>query len=186
MWPLNNKTIDVNSSPATLDLDDQHVDESSEELINKITEQPQTYGLSLLKHPSKLLRCYQQAVKQLEKLRFDSVHELATCSRLKELNETAENFPLMDMDPKIMYTLTDSLLHCTRRDEFSELLCVTKAFLAFSNSLSSIIPEFEAYEPEVLIIGREVRDIFQYCAHRRDYLFKLRLAKILKQRNLCL
>uniref|UniRef100_A0A4P6D969 Putative secreted protein rhodnius neglectus n=3 Tax=Rhodnius TaxID=13248 RepID=A0A4P6D969_RHOPR len=176
----------VNSSPATLDDDTKDFHEQLDK-----TKKESIYESRELENPpaehSKILKCYQQADIQMEQLRLDSINDLFNCDLFKELNETvpyAKQIP--GMDPNFIYNLAKDLINCVSRDQITEALCITKANLAFSKNIESILPKFEDYEDAVQAFGKEVRAMFQHCAHRKDQEFKRQLKKIFKERDSCL
>ncbi|XP_073996064.1 uncharacterized protein [Rhodnius prolixus] len=175
----------VNCSPATLDDDDdfnEKLDKTKEESIDESRE--------LEKPPaehSRILKCYQKAVMQMEQLRVDTIFDLINCDQYKEFIKSApyaQEIP--GMDPNLIYNLAKALINCVSRDQITEAQCVTQAYVDFIKNFDSILSKFDTYEVVVQVLGEEVRAMFQHCAHRKDQEFKQQLEKIFKERESCL
>uniref|UniRef100_T1HIJ8 Uncharacterized protein n=1 Tax=Rhodnius prolixus TaxID=13249 RepID=T1HIJ8_RHOPR len=188
--------VQVNSSSEILDVDEKNFDD--DEKSNKETEVILTdiTGTKTLLEPSsaerfKLVRCYQQATEQLQELRKDSISDFYRCDRLNEYFSFEFNIDRILNNSvrqctKLMNDLKAALGKCIGGDPLTEAYCITQAMSVFNDKIKRYELKNEAYAVEVQNIGKEVRELFQYCAHQDDQKLEEQLASILEQRKFCL
>ncbi|XP_073995722.1 uncharacterized protein [Rhodnius prolixus] len=181
----------VNSSPATLDKADKTFEEEFDKIIEKLTNEitvSQNYGAE---HPaveqSELLQCYQQSILQLHMLNKTSVDDFFHCDRLKEGFQKIGEILLdsFKISGEVLKTLLQRLGSCIGKDPVSEALCLTQGIIDFFTDIKKLVPEFQKYAQEINQLAKDVREIFNYCAHYKDKEFNERLADIFKQTDMC-
>lgn len=177
----------VNSLPATLDEFvsnfDEWYEQTTEEIINKFNDdEPQTFGITLLEQTG-TLKCYQQELGQLVKLRRATLTEFFQCDRLKEGFKDIGQILVktFNISADVLKNLLSDLSECTGNDKLSQAICVVKAFWNVKGHLT----DFKLYKQEVVNLAKEVREIFQYCATHHEPKLNEKVETILKETKLC-
>uniref|UniRef100_T1HIJ9 Uncharacterized protein n=1 Tax=Rhodnius prolixus TaxID=13249 RepID=T1HIJ9_RHOPR len=151
--------VQVNSSNEN----DKNFDKWFDKLTGEIGQ-----GIAELKTdelPKKLSA--EHPVQQLT-LKEVTVTEFLQCDRFNEgLKDIGQFFyETFKLGGVLMKKLLSNLLACG--NPLNEKICITKVIWDFSSDIIQYVPEIEAYKKEVQKLAKEVLEIFQYCAYRKN------------------